>query len=357
MSMSGSETKSLEAKCFCGSVHFTVDVPTSLLPLPAYICHCSICRYSTGAPCLFHASLPRGLTPNFIAPSAEQNLTQYQPAQGGTYDFCSACGCHVAGVSFDRLEWTVSTSIFLHRGPADFEIVSHVFSKSGPGGAIPACLSEIGGRQIQHYNPPDDDARSKVDVPPAELGPDGHERLRARCHCGGVSFTIGRPDQRVLEDEFLSRFVSPLDKNKWIATYDVCDDCRLINGSHVAGWTFAPLALCDPVIGKDLKLGSSKTYVSSEGVLRSFCGTCGATVFFSSAQRRPADGRAVVDIATGILRCPEGVMGENWFTWRARLAYEASGIRFDRQLGEALRDAMKAYSREKYGQELTMEIV
>lgn len=246
--------------------------------------------------------------------------------------------------------------MFKDHGPENFKITTHVFSKSAPGGAIPATVSSIEGREVKHYNPPDDDPRAKVKVPTPEVGPNGEDRLRAQCYCGGVSFTIGRPNDKVRNDAFLSKFVSPRDENKWLALYDVCDDCRLVNGTHVVGWTFVPLALCDPPIKPDLKIGTAKTYSSSKDVLRSFCGTCGATVFFSCAGRRPTEEQAVVDIATGILRCPKGVMGEDWFTWRARLAYEETGVKYDKGFSEALREGMKTWSDEKYGEVLTMNV-
>jgi hypothetical protein len=354
--MTSPETKSLEAKCLCGSIHFTFDIPVASLPLPVYLCHCSICRYATGAPAIFHSVLPKGITPNFIAPSTESNLSRFKPAEDCTYDFCSTCGCHVAGVGLDRKEWTIATSMFKHHGPENFSITTHVFSKSAPGGVIPAAVSEIDGRQIKHYNPPDDDPRAKVSSPVPEVGRNGQDRLRAQCYCGGVSFTFGRPTDEVRNDAFMSKFVSPRDKNKWLAMYDVCDDCRLVNGAHVAGWTFVPLASCDPPIKTDLKIGTAKTYASSKGVLRSFCGTCGATVFYSCANRVPTEEQAVVDVAIGILRCPGSVMGEDWFTWRASLGFEAGGINYDKGFTEALRDGMKAWSEEKYGEVLTMSI-
>lgn len=351
-----SETKSLEAKCYCGTIHFTLSVPVESLPLRTYLCHCSLCRYSTGAPCIFHAPLDKGLKPEFIAPSSADKLTRYQPGNDCTYDFCSTCGCHVAGVSFDREEWTIATSIFKDHSPEIFKISSHVFSKSGPGGALPSVLSHVNGHKMGDYNPPEDDPTSKLVIPEAEVGPDGQERLRAKCHCGGVSFTIGRPTQKIHDDNFMSKYVSQLDKNKWMAIYDICDDCRLVNGTHLASWTFVPLSLTDPPIKTDLQIGTAKTYKSSEGVLRSFCGTCGATVFFSCGARNPTEEQAVVDIATGILRCPEGVMGDNWLTWRARLAFEGSGMNYDKGLAEALRDGMITWTKEKYGVALTTDL-
>lgn len=354
--MTPPETKSLEAKCFCGSIHFTIDIPVASLPLEVYLCHCSICRHSTGAPAVFHAVLEDGITPDFIAPSTEKNLTSFKPAEDCTYDFCSTCGCHVAGVSFDRNSWTIATSMFEDHGSENFKISKHVFSKSAPGAVIPAAVSEIDGQKVGSWNPPDDDPRAKVNKTSPEVGPNGEDRLRAQCYCGGVSFTFGRPNDEVRNDKFMSKYVSPVDKNKWMAIYDVCNDCRLMNGTHLVGWTFVPLALCDPPIKTDLKIGTAKTFSSSTGVLRSFCGTCGATIFFSCTQRSPTEEQAVVDIATGILRCPGGVMGEDWFTWRATLAFEGTGIGYDKGFGEALRDGMAAWSEKRNGERLAMEI-
>ena len=352
-----SETKTLEAKCFCGSIHFTVDVPAASLPLSTYLCHCTLCRYATGAPCIFHAAFPLGALPKFIAPSSEKNLTIYKGGKECTYDSCSTCGCHIAGVPFDRQQdWSISTSIFAEQSPDIFCFRSHAFSNSAPGGILPSVLSRIGDRDIKSYNPPDDAPSAKFETPKTESGANGEDRVRAQCHCGGISFTIGRPTKEMLDDPLISKYVSHRDNKKWIATYDICDDCRLIDGTHVVGWTFVPLTVIEPTIETDLKIGTAKTFKSSDGVLRSFCGTCGATVFFSSDKRLLPEGTAVVDIATGILRFPEGVMGEKWLTWRSRVAYEGSGIAFNKGFGEAMRDGLKKWSDETYGEQFIKEI-
>ena len=353
---SAPETKTLEARCFCGSIHIALDVPVEQLPLSAYLCYCSLCRYSTGAPAVFHFSPQKGVLPRFIAPSSEKALTTYKVGKECTYDFCATCGCHIAAVGLDRGDWTPSTSIFADQRPEVFRFTHQFFTKSAPGSAMPSMLSHVGEHEMKIWNPPDDDPRAKVFVPVAEVGPDGQERLLGQCHCGGISFTFGRPSQKVLEDPFMSKYVSPRDKTKWLATYDICDDCRLVDGTHVIGWTFVPLVLFNPPIKPDLKIGSAKTFASSEGVLRSFCGICGATVFYLSKRRQPSEGQSVVAIATGILRCPDGTMGENWFAWSSRLVFDNSGIRFNSDFGGTLRDGMKSWAMEKYGQALEMPI-
>ncbi|KAL7943136.1 Mss4-like protein [Trichoderma barbatum] len=358
MADSKTETKTLEAKCLCGSIHFTVDVPVASLPLPLHICHCSICRYATGAPCIFHAPLGNVL-PNFIAPSSEKNLTTYSiKGADCTYDFCSTCGCHIGGIALDRSDWTVSTSIFTDHSPENFMIKSHTFSDSAKDKGLAQILTHAGDRKVPDWNPPKDDPRAKIVESEPEVGEDGQERLRAQCHCGGVSFTIKRPTQEIIEHESLRNAVSPVDPTKWIASYDMCDDCRIGNGTHLVGWAFLPLSYCEPEIKSDLKVGTSKTYSSSPGVSRCFCGTCGATVFYYHESRKlPGPGNwHVMDLATGILRAPEGSMAENWLTWRSRLAWADSGKKFDPAFGIGMEEGMKKYVIGKIGKELDVDI-
>lgn len=217
-------------------------------------------------------------------------------------------------------------------------------------------LSHAGGRELKTWDPAEDDPRAKIIESNPEHGVDGEERLRAQCHCGGVSFTIGRPKQDALEDTFMSIYVSPVDKQKWKAAFDLCGDCRLAHGTHVVGWAFAPLSHCEPKIKSDLKIGTAKTYSSSAPVLRSFCGTCGATVFYSHEFRIPSERQQVVDIATGILRAPEGVMAENWLTWRSKVAWLKDGKHYDGEFGESLEQGMEKWAIEKYGKELDFRI-
>ncbi|KAF7559375.1 hypothetical protein G7046_g4771 [Stylonectria norvegica] len=345
------KTKTLEAKCFCGSVHYTIDVPVASLPLTVHLCHCSVCRYGSGAPCIFHTPLPPGVVPKFIEPSSEANMTSYLLGEGvDTWNFCSTCGCHITAIGVECGNWTASSSIFVDHGPDNFLIRKHNFSKSAKDGGIAKTLTHNRGTDFIDWNPPDDDPTAKiVESQPEPVGQDGQERLRAKCYCGGVSFTIQRPTQEVLDDEYMSKFIFPDDQTRWSATLDACDDCRLLNGTHVVGWTFIPLALCEPPIKPDLLIGTAKTYRSSADVLRSFCGTCGSTLFYSCEDRRPSDKQQIVDLATGVLRAPEGSMADNWLTWRARTGWMDSGKRYDAGFHEALQEGMNKWILKKEG--------
>ncbi|KAB5576344.1 DUF636 domain protein [Coniochaeta sp. 2T2.1] len=364
-------SKTLTAQCHCKSIRFTVTIHASSLPLPVHLCHCPTCRYTHGTLCIFHASLPRGIQPEFVAPSSLSNATGYVHPHGALSErlFCSTCGCHfgdrdlAADKDTGKPEWRVATSIFDQHGEDTFQIRSHCFTDSALAGGLYDFLPKMGDRPVHVWNPSKEDKTwppppSEKDRPRQEFDERGNERLRAKCYCGGVSFTIPRPTiPEVTGDGFISQFVSPLEKDKWVACLDACNDCRLVDGTHVTAWTFVPLALLEPKIGQDLKIGTAKVYQSSEKVLRTFCGVCGATVFFDCAERRPSEKSHVIDVAVGILRAPEGVLAERWLTWRSgRVGWLEDGEGFDPIFARSLAKGHDEWGRQKYGRSLDFKI-
>lgn len=258
-------------------------------------------------------------------------------------------------VSPDDGMWVISTSYFA-KDESIFQIKTHVYTESALGGGLNDWLPQIGDRKLGIWNP--DDGSGAPGQPQIEYGADGREdRLRAQCHCGGVSFTIPRPNEDDLASSFIRSFISPIDKTKWAAALDMCDDCRGTSGSPIAAWAFIPLDRCEPKIKPDLLIGTSKTFRSSADVLRSFCGRCGATVFYTCDERRPTDRETIVDLAIGILRAPEGVKAENWLIWRAgRIAQYQSGLRYDEALATSLSENLADWAWKKYGQNLDFNI-
>jgi hypothetical protein len=354
------ETKTLTAQCYCKAVHFTIEVPTSKLPLGTHLCHCSICRYTHGTLCIFHAPLPEGIAPKFIAPSSIDKLTSYvhSKSKGKRY-FCSTCGCQIGDVGLEDPNWVISASIF-DQSQADmpFVIRSHVFSKSVPGGGLANWLPQIGDRAMRDWNPDPKEDPEGCEVVESKTfyGANGEERLLAQCHCGGVSFSIPRPTEEIIADPKIRPFLSPIDKTKWAACLDLCDDCRLQTATHVVGWTFVPRGLLEPAVPESLLIGTAKNYVSSDGVLRSFCGTCGATVLYSCDDRKYGSDQ-VVDVTVGILRAPEGPLAEEWLTWRTgRVGWMESGKRFDEEFARSLAEGMAAWGKEKYGEAYDFDI-
>lgn len=257
-------------------------------------------------------------------------------------------------------EWVLSASIFLPEDQDAFNIRSHVCTESAPGGGgLSQWLTHIGDRKMGVWNPGPDYPGPTDPAPPVQVpeprGPAGEELMRAQCHCGGVSMTFPRPTADVLSDPLLRNFVSPVDETKWVACLDHCDDCRLLTGVHLTAWTFLPLQLIDPQPeGLDLRVGTSRSYKSSAEVVRTFCSVCGATVFYGCEDeaRKPSPERQVVDLSVGLLRAPEGVLAEDWLTWRtARPAWRESGLRFSKELTESLGEGMARWGKETYGRD------
>lgn len=105
---------------------------------------------------------------------------------------------------------------------------------------------------------------------------------------------------------------------------------------------FVPVDHISPSPAVDSIIGSLKSYKSSEEVLRTFCGTCGATVFYSCTDRP-----GIVDVAVGILRAPEGVMAENWALWRRRISSQDDGLKYDPDFSRALIEGLKVWGSKK----------
>ncbi|KAJ5207048.1 hypothetical protein N7491_002321 [Penicillium cf. griseofulvum] len=330
--------RTLTAACHCQSIRFTITIPASVLPLKVHICHCSVCRYTHGTPCSFHAPLPAGVAPQFIAPSRIDKLTPYNHAESlGTRHFCSTCGCHIGDRSHGDGSWVISTAIFTEPNQGLWEMRSHAFTKSSLDGGLSAMFSHIDGRQLKFFNPePLLDAGKAGDHGRINTV-QNEEKLHAECHCGGVSFSIARPRKEFLASPASEGWVLPRDTSKWLALLDLCDDCRLVDGTNVIAWMFVPVDHLSPSPPADLIIGSSKSYKSSEEVLRTFCGTCGATVFYSCTDRP-----GMVDVAVGILHAPEGVMIENWALWRGRISSAEDG-KYDPGFSKALIEGLKVW--------------
>ncbi|ORY59651.1 Mss4-like protein [Pseudomassariella vexata] len=348
-------TKTITAQCYCKSIHYTLTLPVSALPISTHLCHCSRCRYTHGTLCIFHAEIPGDVHPRFIAPSSLEKFTTLYPSSedNSGLHFCSTCGCHMGDYSEREDKWVVATALF-SKDESVFIFNEHIFTKSSPAG-LQDWLPKIGDREMKVWNP--DDGSAEPTIPEAEVGANGEERLRAQCHCGGVSFTLPRPTKEVLDDDWMSKFVSPVDKAKWKCCIDACNDCRLISGVEINAWLFAPLMLLEPKIDLDFKHGTLKLYVSSPGTTRTFCDVCRATVFFWCEERQTKPGNNIVDISAGLLRAPEGVRADNWTTWRTyEIGWLEAGYKYDKELYESLNEGVQKWGAETQGQLVDFKI-
>lgn len=329
-------TKTLTAACLCKSVQYTLTLATDVLPLKVHLCSCTICRRTHGSPCSFHAPLPSGIAPEFIAPSSIANLTAYIHANArSTRFFCTTCGCHIGDRDRGTNDWFISTALFdANSDEGWYEIDSHCFTYSTGDGGISSLLPRVKGRDIKVWNPKSDSEPALSSEPQ-----NGSSELLAQCHCGGVSFTIARPREEYIHTPSSRKWIHPSDTRRWLALVDVCSDCRLVTGSNVIMWMFVPTDHITPEPPADLLFGSMTAYESSEGVRRTFCGTCGATVFYSHKERP-----GIVDVATGILRASEGVMLGDWVVWRtARVGFVEDGLKYDSGFTRGLEDGLREW--------------
>ncbi|CAK7199591.1 hypothetical protein SEUCBS139899_002274 [Sporothrix eucalyptigena] len=353
-------SRTFTAKCYCEAVHFTITVPEAALPLGVHMCHCSVCRTTHGTFTCFHAPLPSGIRPVFVAPSSlECNVAVYTTTLATRF-FCKTCGCHIGdhdreeGKIIENPGWRIVSSLFEHGSHDDgspsqvFTLRSHALTNSAPSG-FHEWLPTLGSRTLAKWNPKPGDAfyPPATDHPyePTDVEHDanGREVLRAECHCGGVSFTIARPAD--CQGELTSRSSELPDR--WLACLDTCDDCRLVDGAHVIGWAEVALSSLSPRITADLEHGTLKRYQSSEKAVRSFCGVCGATVFF----RNLITSGDNVDVATGLLRAPEGVSAHRWLHWRrGRIVYPESGKRYHADFTNSLLEGFKVWTDKTYGE-------
>ncbi|KAK4142563.1 Mss4-like protein [Dichotomopilus funicola] len=401
-------TKTLTARCHCRTIHFTITLPTSALPLPVHLCNCSICRYTHGTLSCFHAPLPKGIQPSFLPPSSlESAATGYihSPLAAATRFFCKTCGCHIGDRDHDLdpetglPEWRVATSIFEPtHDPDNFQIRSHVFAPKVSDDADPGMATwvpEIAGRKMHVWNPSQEEAEKYF--PLAEVGPAdpdprgevGEDEVVVQCHCAGVRFVMPRPEKGGEEGhELFRRFLQPRQRVVTTSGTEVeaeaghhqearlnraaciclCADCRLTTGAHAVAWTFAPLSSLRPTIPSTFTgFGTLQAYASSPNVRRGFCNTCGATVFFSvdGLEERVYQGDGekgrVVDVAVGLIRekdrSKKGVGLEDWVTWRTgRLAGPDTGRKFDEAFFEGLEKGLGEWGERRYGERIDYEV-
>ncbi|KAI0833045.1 DUF636 domain protein [Hypoxylon sp. FL0890] len=342
------ETQTFKARCHCGNIQFSVTLATSILPLNAGICACTMCRYSHGTFGAYHATLPPGVTPEWTNNSI--NLSVYKTPGGGAGGhgqrlFCSLCGAHNGHFEPWISQWIIDISLF--DGPVFWKYVAFGFPKSNGDGGILSWLPSVGGKEMIQVSP-DHDSAPEYEV---QVGKNGEERLRAECLCGGVSFTIPRPSDEVRKDEYLSKYISPSDPRKWKALLDFCRDCRLVSSVNGMPWVLVPRAVLEPEVPSDLRIGTMKTYESSDKGIRAFCGKCGATVFGKAKARSPSERQEVINVAVGILRAPEGAKAENWVTWRAgKPTWAEDAMKYDPEFVGAVVEGQKKWSLEKYGE-------
>ncbi|EXK32404.1 hypothetical protein FOXG_08633 [Fusarium oxysporum f. sp. lycopersici 4287] len=318
--------------CLCGSVsrHAGETLETEMafgLPL----CHCNVCRYSTGL--LFTSYLPTE------KPRSFEGLGVFKGADGSCRYFCSICGCHVYQSHKDQdgeLRWGVATGVITRSGDSSARVsyTAHQKVDDAIDGGASIWLP------LETQQNPSNRSHSGSFTPKSM-------HLDALCACEAIHLRITRPNEASYlphraypdltypycsTDESITS--NPSDEKWWIkgdkylAGTCICESCRRASGFEIQTWAFIPRAniFIPSTDGsgsevaldfESLPTGALKSYQSSQGAVRHFCGGCGATVFW-----RDATDSSVVDVSVGIFRADEGARAENWFHWhKSRISF------------------------------------
>jgi len=125
-----------EGSCNCGSVKFEIAVGVS----DVYICHCSICRKSTGSGGIAVAVVSND---SFTWTEGEDFIkTWYKPNHDWESSFCTNCGSSLPGKNDETTSY-VPVSL-LDTGYERLEVKHHLFVGSQ------APWEEIAGNSTKH---------------------------------------------------------------------------------------------------------------------------------------------------------------------------------------------------------------
>jgi len=111
-----------QGSCNCGGVTFSVNV----LVTDVYVCHCSICRKSTGSGGIAVTVVP---TQSVSFHTGTDLIKQWQkPNHDWLTNFCSVCGSPLPGKNDDQRTF-IPVSLF-DSGYEHLEVKHHIFTDS-----------------------------------------------------------------------------------------------------------------------------------------------------------------------------------------------------------------------------------
>ncbi|RPA85572.1 hypothetical protein BJ508DRAFT_411967 [Ascobolus immersus RN42] len=319
---------------------------------PAYFCTCATCRLGTGfmstllvrVPTSWVTASPNNLSfgtytePDNEAPSAStssinvllednEDRDRIRKAKHGTKHFCSKCG---AGLFYDvpkgfegskKLDADEQeVEIFLpalrlddnlpYSAHCTLDKLAELPEKPDLEGPIKEIITKLLYPASTVVNP------GPTTVDPAQSDDDKDDREREReedacleggCLCGSVSIKIRRAPKNYKDDPVLREWVYPHPGDDNILRIGGgichCNSCRTIASTPFFSWLFVPTKLLTLTSTGD----SIKTYNSSQGVTRRFCGTCGAQLSFAKRDD-------MWDIASSLMDLGEMKKGE-WVRW------------------------------------------
>ncbi|OAP59670.1 hypothetical protein AYL99_06968 [Fonsecaea erecta] len=323
----------ISATCLCGAISYALP-PDQRLPLDSVLCHCTDCRYVTGALYLSSPELSEAPPRDIL-----EHAVHYDSSGTRRRWFCGHCGSHmfVQEIGGEGKRWWVMGGVLEQsrglnspgsRATNTTRATHHIFVTDTGDGALGARMIRLGAREVACWDKRASTSRQVSEgelremALHAELASEMKSKfLEAQCHCGGVNVRITRPNFESLK---LQQRYIPEQKDTYVAGICTCRSCRLALGVSFQPWAYIPpgnifLANTETTV----KFGAEGDREGSNGVItlrhiwsskdtcRSFCGRCGATVFYWHNDRPE-----VVDVSVGLLRSQDGAMARSWLSWR-----------------------------------------
>ncbi|KAB2573622.1 hypothetical protein DBV05_g7712 [Lasiodiplodia theobromae] len=316
----------ITAECLCKAHTFSTEIPTSKLPLEANVCHCDSCRHSTGALYVVETTWPQPREDIDIS-----GLKSYQFSDNITYRFCGTCSTLMF---YESQKFPSKLGTF--SGPLQninvdlIKLARHIWVEDTIDGGASVWLRKpnADGKEISRHRERFEelpwDWPKKANSTKVE-GMEEQKALPVWCHCKGINLLMHRGDYAGKKKEELPWFIDPR-TYKQLASFDVCDSCRLQFGNEIVNWTFVDLSnisqadggafprtmaeLKAAVDAGDPAVGTLAYYQSSPGVHRYFCKTCSTSAFYVCDDRPQ-----IVDLAIGLLEAPDGARAEGFLSW------------------------------------------
>ncbi|KAF2269571.1 hypothetical protein CC78DRAFT_434668, partial [Lojkania enalia] len=346
--------------CLCSAAKHKFLVPSDALPLPTNLCNCNISRRISGTLLTSYINISHydGVpTPELTV------LTPYKSSEILTRYFCSICGTQMyLEYNHDGHFEAATGTLQVDNTDGIIDFRSHMWIEDTLDGGASDFIIELNGRALKRYA---QEHSHSIEVAldlqrPAVSESHGnqHRKVHAHCHCNGVQFYIDYPNDaskaavspwpdllipfHTGKSSNLSNYAWWLPRqDRYLAGTCSCNTCRQASGFDITFWAFIPT--CN--ISQDLEgtrpftrksyWGTMKSFQSSEGVTRTFCGRCGANVFW--------DGRdSLIDVSVGLLDAPSGARAEELLAWWAgRVSFEEDAL--NQGLIRGLESGLKAW--------------
>lgn len=340
-------TQTSHLQCLCGKVYQPASsIDAEKYPIRTHFCHCNTCRQTSGA-----------LGGTFVKltsrPSdAALNACTTHTLSGGQVDryFCSTCGTRTFNHVTTNGYWSACSGMVERKdGDTDGDvskIAGHALVSDTIDGGLAARMLVVGsekltcfaGLPIRGNEMTTTEIAQLTENKPATRKGKETERLRVACRCESIQCFVSPPTPPQTQDPAIAKWLRA-DGAKYLALNCVCRYCRLAVGYPITSYTyvmpenihfleqhgtetrlFCYTSFSKGTINFDLdsqsiqaKLPMLRFDFTSPGIRRSFCGKCGASVFFERATRPQC-----VNIAVGVLRADSGSLAREWidFDWK-----------------------------------------